>query len=70
MSIELAVQPPFSSDWTSVTIEGEDEDALMNILVSRLAARNYEVEVQVDGEFIPFEDFELINREDDDGTDA
>jgi hypothetical protein len=70
MSVKLAVQPPFRHDWTSVSIEGEDEDALMNILVSRLAARDYEIEVEVDGEFIPFEDFELINGEADDGTDA
>ena len=70
MSIELAVQPPLSSDWTSVVIEGECEDALLNVLVSRLASRDYTVEIYSDGEFIPFEDFEITNREDDDGTDA
>jgi hypothetical protein len=59
MSHELMVQPPFREDWTDVTIEGEHEDEVLSILVSRLIAAEYEVLIEdEDGDMIPAEEYE------------
>lgn len=67
MTIKLAVCPEFESDWTGVILEGEAESAVMNVLVSRLAACGYEVLIENgEGELIPFEDYEPCYEEEDD----
>lgn len=59
MSIELLVRPPFREDWTAVTIEGEHEEEILNILASRLDVADYEVQIEsAEGEMIPFEEYE------------
>jgi hypothetical protein len=59
MTTELSVQPPFRDEWTSITIAGEHAEEIVNILVSRLLAMDYEVQVRdEDGEMIDYEEFE------------
>lgn len=53
--IKLFLRPPFRDDWTEVSIAGEHEEEVTNILVSRLLPLDYEVE---DEERIPFEEVE------------
>lgn len=59
MSIELLVQPPFRDDWTSVSISGEHEDEVLNVLASRLLAADFEILIELESdEVIPFEEYE------------
>ena len=59
MSIELLVQPPFREDWTAVTIAGEHEEEVLNILSSRLTAAEYSILIENEaGEILPFEEYE------------
>jgi hypothetical protein len=53
--IKLFLCPPFRDDWTEVSIAGEHEEEVTNILVSRLLSLNYEVE---DEDGTPFEEIE------------
>ena len=58
MSIELLVSPLFSEDWTSITITGEDEESILNILVSRLLICEYDIQIEdEDGNLIPPEEY-------------
>lgn len=59
MSIELLIQPPFRDNWTSVSLSGEHEDEVLNILASRLLAADFEILIEdEEGEMIPFEEHE------------
>lgn len=59
MSIELLVRPPFREEWTRVSIDGEHQDEVLNILASRLDVADYEVQIEdADSEMIPFEEYE------------
>lgn len=56
MSHELMVQPPYVDAWTTVSIEGEFEDEVLNILTSRLLAAEYEVLIEdAEGEMVSIE---------------
>lgn len=58
MSIELLVRPPFREEWTLISVDGEHQDEVLNILTSRLLAADYEVQIEDDeGEMIPFEEY-------------
>jgi len=55
--IQLFIRPPFFDEWTSVTIEGESEEAVMQIAVSHLLMSQHEVEfVDEDGDRVPFQE--------------
>lgn len=59
MSIELLVQPPFRDDWTSVSLSGEHEEEVLNVLAARLLAADYTVQIEDEsGEMISFEEYE------------
>ena len=59
MSVELMVQPPFGEHWTDISISGEDADEVLNIIVSRFIACDYEVLMEdEEGNMIPFEEFD------------
>ena len=59
MTTQLMVQPPFRDDWTNVTLDGEHEDEVLNILSSRLLAADYAILIEAeDGEMIPLEEHE------------
>jgi hypothetical protein len=61
----------YDDSWTTIELEGRREAAVANVLVSRLVAVNYEVQIEdAEGELVAFEDFELLNEEDEDGTEA
>lgn len=56
MTIELIVQPPFGDDWTDITLDGEDEEPLLNIIGSRLTQIGYTILIEEeDGSSIPLE---------------
>lgn len=58
MPIELMVQPPWKDDWTDVTIGGEHEEEVANILIGRFLACDYEVLVEdEDGEMVSWEEY-------------
>lgn len=58
MSFELTVRPPFREEWTQITIAGEHEDELLNILASRLGVADWEVLIETpDGEMVSYEEF-------------
>ena len=61
MSIELIVRPQFREDWTAVTITGEYEEDILNILVSRLDAAEYEIFIESSaGDLVPHEEYEYV----------
>lgn len=59
MSIELVVRPPFRDEYTTLSGDGEYEDAVMNICIAALLAAGYEVLIEdEDGDMIPYEEFD------------
>lgn len=53
------VQPPFGEHWTDISISGEDADEVLNIIVSRFIACDYEVLMEdEEGNMIPYEEFD------------
>jgi len=59
MSIKLAVRPQFRHEWTEITLEGQYEEDVVNVLVSRLAAIDYEILRQDDeGNYLSYEEYE------------
>jgi hypothetical protein len=59
VSVELMVQPPFGEDWTEISISGEDADEVLNIIVSRFLACEYEVLMEAeDGTMVPYEEYD------------
>lgn len=61
MTIKLCVSPQFREEETFVSIEGEHEGDVLNILISRLAAIDYEVAIFDENTdcFTPYEEYEL-----------
>lgn len=59
MTIQLLIQPPFRDEWTAVTIQGEHEDEVSNVLTARLTSAEFEILIEdSEGEMIPFEEFD------------
>lgn len=59
MSIEVAVQPPFEDEWTTLVITGVHVELVLNILIARFLAAEYEVRVEnEEGEMVPAEEYE------------
>lgn len=56
--IRLRVRPPFRDDWTELDLEGEHEEEVTNVLVSRLGIADYEIEIDDEGEWIDYEEYE------------
>lgn len=55
----LSIRSQFGGEATQVTLLGEHEADICNIMVSRLQLLDYEVEIEDgDGEMVPFEEFE------------
>lgn len=58
MTIKLYVSTLGDAEATSVTIEGEEEERLLHILVSRLNYLDYEIRVEDEtGDQFSYEDF-------------
>ena len=59
MTIILSVTPQWETDATSIAVIGPDEAAVVNVLVSRLAENDYDVQIEdSDGELLPFDQWE------------
>lgn len=55
--IQLQLSSPFWEDQSSLTSDGEDEDAMIEICVNALQAAGYEIRVRdEEGDLIPWED--------------
>lgn len=64
MTIELSLASPFWLDPSSLTSEGEDEDAVINICVSALLRAGYTVQIRdSEGELVSFEDYDWSDRD-------
>lgn len=49
----------FEEEWSSADFLGDEAEAAESILVGRLLVLDYEVEVDLDGEFIPYTEAEF-----------
>lgn len=59
MSLEILTRPQWEDAWTAVTVEGEHEEEVANILVGRLLACDHEVLIEdEDGEMLSWEDYD------------
>lgn len=57
--MRLQVFPPFYEEATEILVEGEHADFVASVLIARLQAAEYEVFVEtVEGELVPYEEFE------------
>ena len=59
MRIEPLTQPQFRDEWTAVTLTGEHEEDVLNILTSALVRADYVILIEdEDGEMINLEDYD------------
>lgn len=57
--IRLSVVDRFGDEQTSIMLDGDGEVDICNVLVSRLQAVDYAIEIEDhDGYLIPFEDYD------------
>jgi hypothetical protein len=63
--ITLNLASPFWEDPASLSVDGEDEDAVLMIVAAALDAAGYEIEVRQDphGETIPWAEYEPEARD-------
>ena len=58
MATELRIISPFFDEQTRILLEGDAEEPLLNIIISRLCSLDYEVLLEdSDGNFIPVEEY-------------
>lgn len=56
---QLILASPFWEDPSSVSVEGHDEAAVLNICITALLAAGYDVQVRdEDGDLIPWDEFD------------
>lgn len=57
--IQLILASPFWEDPSSVSVEGHDEAAVLNICITALLAAGYDVQVQEeDGTIVPWDEYD------------
>jgi hypothetical protein len=61
MTINLLARPRVpewepTPEWTSLTLEGDDESAIANVIVSQLLLTRHEVSVEEEAEELTWED--------------